>query len=349
MESIYLLYQSIELAEHSSLGKVFPSDRVELAHLVRKDAKTPPRQGRTAIDLTKRYYGYCKTCKACVNARPVFYHCREQDGKFRLRRPEPIDLCQEDVPPEQLVGECLVCNTIDATAKVRFECGEEGSNVAFLKLVRCNGSQRVACMMCQEVKERVFVFPCQSKHSLCLDCFSTFCKVALGLYRFSSFDCGFSISCPGPDERCLSSPVEDPHHFQLVDKEGVFYQKFNEEAVKPANLSPSGDNVMCIKCLNEITLTSGANVQPAPPPVQVPGREYSLTRLFTRQVTKQVTAPVHRSKVTCPNPNCKATYCLSCKKAWHDGKCPDPTQQEPLYSRFKITPAMAAKSRWTEN
>eukprot|EP00731_Ephydatia_muelleri_P029415 Em0020g1059a len=286
IDSIYLLYQSLELAENSSLGDVFPSDRVELAYLVKKDAKTPPRQGRTAIDLTKRYYGYCKTCKACVTARPVFYHCREQDGKFRLKRPEPVDLCLADVPQEQLAGECLVCTAFDATAKVTFQCDQEGGKVAFLKLVRCNSAQNVAYMMCQDVKEIIFVFPCQSRHSLCLDCFSSFCKVALGSGRFSAYDCGFSVCCPGPDESCSYSPVEDPHHFQMVDKEGVF-----------------GSNVMCIKCLNEITISSATAPQ-APPPVQVPGREYSLTRQVTKLFTKQVTAPVsQRSKVTCPKPD----------------------------------------------
>ena len=40
-----------------------------------------------------------------------------QDGKFRLKRPEPVDLCLADVPQEQLAGECLVCTAFDATVR----------------------------------------------------------------------------------------------------------------------------------------------------------------------------------------------------------------------------------------
>ena len=76
----------------------------------------------------------------------------------------------------------------------------------------------------------------------------------------------------------------------LVSIIALQYHKFIEEAMKPTNLTSSGNNVMCIKCLNEITIC-GATAPQAPPPVQVPGREYSLTRQVTKLFTKQVTAP----------------------------------------------------------
>ena len=93
------------------------------------------------------------------------------------------------------------------------------------------------------------MFMCKSKHSLCLECFAQYCKVMLGSDKFSSFECGYSVCCPGPgkreeekvergggvshvffaitDESCVCSPVEDPHHFQMVDKDGTFVSNIN--------------------------------------------------------------------------------------------------------------------------
>lgn len=79
------------------------------------------------------------------------------------------------------------------------------------------------------------MFPCESGHVTCLECFRQYCASRLNDRQFFLHpDFGYTLACP---TGCANSFIEEVHHFKILSKEQYDrYQKFaTEEFVLQSN------------------------------------------------------------------------------------------------------------------
>lgn len=82
--------------------------------------------------------------------------------------------------------------------------------------------------MFQYFSDTVLVFPCESKHVTCIECFLQYCRSRLLERQFMPHpDIGYTLPCPAG---CENSFIEEIHHFKLLTKDEYDrYQRFATE------------------------------------------------------------------------------------------------------------------------
>uniref|UniRef100_T1JC78 E3 ubiquitin-protein ligase parkin n=1 Tax=Strigamia maritima TaxID=126957 RepID=T1JC78_STRMM len=176
------------------------------------------------------FYVYCSNpCKSL------------QPGKLRVR----CNLCKqgtltvsedpcgwEDVLiPQRIEGKCQMESCEGKYAEFYFKCashpsGEDETCVA-LNLIRTN-IINLNCLICTENNDPVVVFPCESAHVICVECFKLYCYSRLNERQFvQDKQFGYTLPCPAA---CQNSLIEETHHFRLLgDEQYERYQRFGAE------------------------------------------------------------------------------------------------------------------------
>lgn len=130
--------------------------------------------------------------------------------------------CEQEGCPDGPVG----------WAEFYFKCCEhtsqgEHDQAVPLDLIRAN-NRDVPCLACTDVTDLVLVFPCESSHVTCLDCFRQYCVSRLRERQFvSDENIGYTLPCPAG---CPNSYIKESHHFRLLNQEQyAMYQRFGAE------------------------------------------------------------------------------------------------------------------------
>ncbi|XP_019853441.1 PREDICTED: E3 ubiquitin-protein ligase parkin-like [Amphimedon queenslandica] len=298
-------------------------------------------------------YGYCKSCGSTCEVKPIFRCAGCNQETFILEG--DIDYFDD----ESVLKAEGTCANPSCKGKghpvITYVCKAcPGDNQApFLRQLRTNIHQ-LPCMKCEKKDMVVFLFSCNSKHTICFNCFHYYCTIMLDRNKFKNFgQAGFSIHCPGTDADCLDTPISDPHHFRIVEKttDGKsFYNAFSDLAFE--QWAPPGDNIICTNsnCKFEVDVSRGTDTevtQPAsastPAPV-VTGSAWMLFKKLFQGPPPPPPPPQMRKKVSCFK--CQQAYCCVCKKNWHEGNCVIVDEKE--IKEFTIDPKCAAASKWPQ-
>uniref|UniRef100_A0A034W4L8 E3 ubiquitin-protein ligase parkin n=2 Tax=Bactrocera TaxID=47832 RepID=A0A034W4L8_BACDO len=184
------------------------------------------------------FFVHCAQCNKLCKGKLRVRCSLCKGGAFTVHRdPE----CWDDVlKPRRITGHCesqeIACfdnETGDPPfTEFYFKCGEHVSGgekdfAAPLNLIKIN-IKDVPCLACTEVSETVLVFPCESKHVTCLECFEQYCRSRLSERQFMPHpDIGYTLPCPAG---CENSFIEEIHHFKLLSREEYArYQRFATE------------------------------------------------------------------------------------------------------------------------
>ncbi|XP_039966687.1 E3 ubiquitin-protein ligase parkin isoform X1 [Bactrocera neohumeralis] len=184
------------------------------------------------------FFVHCAQCNKLCKGKLRVRCSLCKGGAFTVHRdPE----CWDDVlKPRRITGHCesqeIACfdnETGDPPyTEFYFKCGEHVSGgekdfAAPLNLIKIN-IKDVPCLACTEISETVLVFPCESKHVTCLECFEQYCRSRLSERQFMPHpDIGYTLPCPAG---CENSFIEEIHHFKLLSREEYArYQRFATE------------------------------------------------------------------------------------------------------------------------
>lgn len=187
--------------------------------------------------MKTRFFIYCSQCN---DLRP---------GKLRVRcslcKGGAFTVCKDPegwddvLKPSRIPGLCET-NEISCTrengelpfAEFYFKCAThtsmgESDFSAPLNLIKRN-IKEIPCLSCTDVCDPILVFPCDSGHVTCLDCFRRYCLSRLMERQFIfSDDAGYTLPCPAG---CENSLILEIHHFKLLTKEQYDrYQRFATE------------------------------------------------------------------------------------------------------------------------
>lgn len=187
--------------------------------------------------MKTRFFIYCSECN---DLRPGKLRVRCslcKGGAFTVYKdPEGWD---DVLKPSRIPGLCET-NEISCTrengelpfAEFYFKCAThtsmgESDFSAPLNLIKRNIKQ-IPCLSCTDVCDPILVFPCDSGHVTCLDCFRRYCSSRLMERQFIfSDDAGYTLPCPAGCEKSL---ILEIHHFKLLTKEQYDrYQRFATE------------------------------------------------------------------------------------------------------------------------
>ncbi|XP_065057093.1 E3 ubiquitin-protein ligase parkin-like isoform X2 [Rhopilema esculentum] len=184
---------------------------------------------------SQRFFVYCKLI--CNKAHPgkLRVRCRDcKDGAFTLSRgPEGW----HDVTKRNKIKG--ICNECDCDfAEFFFKCtghdalGDARDEAIPLPQVGSNAFNS-PCLGCMDILDPVLTFPCAEKHSMCLPCFSMFCRSKIRdrmlIHVEHPRHIGYTLCCPGGGD-CESAYVEDIHHFRVAGNELYeIYQRFATE------------------------------------------------------------------------------------------------------------------------
>ncbi|XP_071493092.1 E3 ubiquitin-protein ligase parkin-like [Diadema antillarum] len=252
-------------------------------------------------------------------------HCRSvQRGRLRVRCNRCKDdaflvtqdpSCWEDVLlPGRISGSCHVLGCGGHKAEFYFKCGGHSAsiqdNISPLPLVRSN-TRRAICITCEDVLNPVLVFPCAASHTMCLECFSQYCRLGLDERRFIHHsEVGYTLPCPAG---CMDSFISDAHHFLVLGKEQYArYKRFGAE---------------------EYLLQEGGVLCPSP------GCGAGiLPDLDDRRVVCQQGGGL----------GCGFIFCRECHNAYHDGECNRPGAPQEVRGRpgSEVNPERERQARW---
>lgn len=242
-------------------------------------------ENNTSSTAGKRsyFFVYCKTCKRMAQGK---LRCRCslcKEGSFVLTQGPN---CWEDVLTKSKIhGRCESNSTCPGTtAEFYFKCGEHHGNDehAPLPMMKSN-VKNIPCLTCTDVSEILMVFPCDSQHTMCLDCFRSYCVTSLDSRSFiQTEEKGYTIPCPGNSDACRSAFISEPHHFRLLGNEQ--YERYQRFAAEECVLA--GDGVLC------------------------PGRGCGQG-IYLAQGERCVVC----------EPGCGLVFCRHCLREYHNGSC----------------------------
>lgn len=185
--------------------------------------------------LLHLFFVYCKHASCCC-VRPAKLRVRCKLCAYSGFQLDAEPSCWDDVlMPNCLTGVCyndITCS--GRNAEFYFKCtyshdsdAPSYGSVVVLPLIRSN-ILNVACTACIEVKNVVLVFPCNTDHVLCLECFVEYCIAKLNERQFDYHpDFGYTLHCP---HGCSDSFIDETHHFRVMGVEQYErYQRFATE------------------------------------------------------------------------------------------------------------------------
>ncbi|XP_037934192.1 E3 ubiquitin-protein ligase parkin isoform X2 [Teleopsis dalmanni] len=184
------------------------------------------------------FFVHCTQCNKLCRGKLRVRCSLCKGGAFTVHRdPE----CWDDVlKSRRITGHCetqeVACVDNDSGdppfTEFYFKCAEHVSGgetdfAAPLNLLKIN-IKDVPCLACTDVSETVLVFPCESKHVTCIDCFLQFCRSRLLERQFMPHpEIGYTLACPAG---CENSFIEEIHHFKLLSRDEYDrYQRFATE------------------------------------------------------------------------------------------------------------------------
>lgn len=224
--------------------------------------------------MKARFFIYCSHCSDLCPGKLRVRCSQCKGGAFTVYKdPEGWD---DVLKPNRILG---LCETNEVAcirekgelpfAEFYFKCANHTSMgekdfSAPLSLIKRNFKQ-IPCLSCTDVCDPILVFPCDSGHVTCLDCFRRYCLSRLMERQFISHeDIGYTLPCPAG---CDNSFIREIHHFKLLTKEQYDrYQRFaTEEYVLKAGgvLCPRPDCGMGFiidEDCKKITCTNGCGV-----------------------------------------------------------------------------------------
>ncbi|XP_067674442.1 E3 ubiquitin-protein ligase parkin-like [Haliotis asinina] len=292
-------FQDLDIGDQSTL------------HIFRQisgNEKTRPSGVNEERELKNQYYVYCKECRSIQPGKLRVKCAMCQDGAFVLSRdPEGwSDVLQSRC----MGGECRNDGCEGTAAEFVFKCGKshpDGISAAVLRHVRPN-RREVECITCADVRSPVLVFPCESGHVMCIECFRVYGITQLSERRFIKHpEYGYTLPCPAG---CPSSEIQESHHFHLLGDEQ--YERFNTFAAEEYVLQDGG--VLC------------------------PGPGCGMG--FVLDTAGR--------KVTCVAKDCMMTFCRDCKNEYHEGPCDDNPLLRLSAQDYSVDPFQADRSRWED-
>ncbi|XP_064489163.1 E3 ubiquitin-protein ligase parkin-like [Ornithodoros turicata] len=268
------------------------------------------------IDISKvHFFVYCGS--PCSNVVPAKLRVRcsmcKQGTLVVSRDPS----CWEDVLEQgKISGTCQREDCTGKMAEFFFKCAShpststEESSLAVLHLIK-NNFLHISCLSCTEISQIVLVFPCESAHVICLECFQVYCRSRLDERRFiQDPKLGYTLPCP---VGCENSLIKETHHFHLLGSDQ--YQRYLRFGAEESLLQSGG--VLCPRpgC--------GAGILP----------DRNCNRVICGgRIEGQ---------------GCGFVFCKQCLQGYHIGPC---IEAEPLtpsaQPRYEVDEAQADRSRW---
>ncbi|XP_028416983.1 E3 ubiquitin-protein ligase parkin-like isoform X2 [Dendronephthya gigantea] len=334
---IKVIFAGRELPNELTLGNAEMNHSV--IHAVQKsgqisvDATYNANDGLTKVKLTQDdededgesqqsgkqsfFFVYCKTCKKLTRGKLRCRCSNCKEGSFVLSQgPNGWD---DVLIKGRMQGQCESnTNCQGKTAEFYFKCGEHHGRdeQAPLSMLKSN-IRNIPCITCSEISDVILVFPCESKHTICEDCFREYCVTYLSERRFVQTERkGYTIACPGNSDDCRAAFISDPHHFRLLGDEQ--YERFQTFAAEECVLLAGG--VLC------------------------PGRGCG----------QGIFPPQGRRRVTCEH-GCGLVFCRNCSRPYHEGECQSSeatagasASGNTAANRFQVTEANNQRARWNE-
>ena len=266
------------------------------------------------------FFVFCNSCKKLMNGklRVVCNICK--NGTIVLDRdPKEWD---DVLIPNRISGVCQSDECNGSSARFYFKCTSrlhsssedfEDNRAVVLYLIRHN-SIDVTCLVCMEIRETVLVFPCASKHVICLECFEQYCISRLNERRFIiDPQIGYSLNCP---IGCPESLIQETHHFKLMPESD--YQKYQRFAAEECVLSCGG--LLC----PQPGCGAGIIIEESDPDIC--------------------------NRITCGS--CGFVFCRKCLQGFHIGDCLTEEATDamvPSTSTFLgVDPTNADQSKWDD-
>ena len=217
----------------------------ETRHQLEEARLNFPKTSSDERQITYYYFVFCNSCKKLMNGKLRVICNKCKNGTIVLDRdPKEWD---DVLIPDRISGICQSEDCNGNRALFYFKCVSkshkstddfESNRAVVLHLIRHN-SIDVPCLVCTEVKDTVLVFPCVSKHVICLDCFKDYCISRLSERRFIIDDqMGYSLDCP---VGCPQSLIRETHHFKLMSE--TDYEKYQRFGAEECVLNAGG--VLC--------------------------------------------------------------------------------------------------------
>ncbi|XP_064636757.1 E3 ubiquitin-protein ligase parkin-like [Lineus longissimus] len=329
-EEICIIFAGKELGEHASL-QAYCVQENSVLHVVKRKSnsvlKNPSElsYGAAAMPAANsdlripaghgknQYFVFCKSsCKTIKGGRLRVRCASCKQGAFTLNR-EPS--CWHDVlTPGAISGDCLLENCDGNKAEFYFKCSghvsEDTEETALvLHLIKPN-IMDVPCITCMDTVSPVLVFPCESGHSMCLDCFATYCITKLNERAFiHSEELGYTLLCPAG---CDKSLIKEIHHFRILGADDYDrYQRFGTE-----------------ECL----LKMGGVLCPRPGCGQGLLHEEGQRRIECESEGLR---------------GCGFVFCRHCLEAYHEGSCQSRIEAaSSLMNEFRVDPEHAVRAQW---
>lgn len=236
----------------------------------------------------KNYFTvYCSNCKSIQFGR-IRVRCSECKESAVILDRDPSSW-QDVLSTKCITGKCFnsdkSCSKLDFVhVEFYFKCSScqvDNSDCVPLHQVRIN-SRNIPCLSCQDVCERIFLFDCTVKHSLCLECFTSYCLSKLNERQFILDNLiGYTLECPS---NCENSKINVTHHFHFLGEDA--YMKYQRFAAEEYTLASGG--IFCPKA------QCGAGI--------LPGDEGILC-----------------DKIICDA--CSYIFCSRCRNEYHLGPC----------------------------
>ncbi|OQR76021.1 E3 ubiquitin-protein ligase parkin-like [Tropilaelaps mercedesae] len=217
---------SVTIPEVSAETTCSLADSIVKLQLTDKDRKSLGAM----IDVRRiHFFVYCLQPCAQVCPGKLRVRCAlcQQGTLLLLRDPS----CWDDVLLRgRIKGTCQNDGCPGCEAEFYFKCAAHTPNedtAAPLEHMKSN-FQEVPCVACQDVSQIIVVFPCESSHVICIECFANYCMSRLNERKFVATDqFGYTLACP---VNCPNSFIKDPHHFRVLGS-GQYdrYQRFATE------------------------------------------------------------------------------------------------------------------------
>ncbi|XP_071801668.1 E3 ubiquitin-protein ligase parkin-like [Asterias amurensis] len=273
------------------------------------------QQSGDATRTTPKLYVYCKTPCQSVQPGKLRVCCSTcKEGIFIVQQ-DPT--CWDDVlKPYRIFGRCQTEGCSGTIAEFYFKCGShptaDNDRAAALHLIKSN-TRDVVCLTCGDIRDPVLVFPCAGGHTICLDCFASYCQVRLDDRQFVLADEEFGYTLPCP-VGCPASLIKENHHFRVLGSEQYArYQRFGAEECLLQN-----DGVLCP------SPGCGAGLLP----------DFGSRRVECVQQAGQ---------------GCGFVFCRQCRNAYHSGDCETSATQTVIDGgggAYAVSSERAAQALW---
>lgn len=230
-----------------------------------------------------QFYVFCKACQKWASGK-LRVRCSVCKSTGLIPLYEPS--CWDDILHNKIPCQCLENNCSESRVVFYFKCNECGNEAAPLTQMKSNTDSQ-NCSICNEIVNPVIVFSCRKGHISCINCF-----VLNGIIKLEERDFilhpffGYTLTCPAG---CAGTYVADAHHFQLFGSE--MYEKYQRLSAEMYLLGEGGTFCPNPKCGSGFI----ADVQ----------------------------AEQDENNVVLLCPECKFSFCRSCKQRASECFCKD--------------------------